>query len=279
MTYIHWRDIPILVTVCFGILICIFTNAIIPIVLTVRCAVKLCCQSYSVKFDQCILKAVKVGPKRAHALVSCIFKIIRREKKHNADKAQVILFGYIVDDFSFYQFLVLAVYICCFAFIEFWDAFLIHTSYSCNVHESNLDCFSKITGTHINCFNSTVEQQAHVVCFKFSYDIGSGLAKASIFFVLSAITSIPLVWFLLRLSGGASGNINRRCCTCFIQLCLYIISNVFYWICIFILKLPYRMEHNYLYVTAPFIIAANISTVYLCNFQKTDKEKTLPLHN
>lgn len=165
MTYIMWRDVPLWVLYCLPFFIFIFVFLIISIVWSVGCAIKLCSNSYSVKYDQCVAEVFNMfGPRRAYAIARLIFrKILKRGEKDTSDNPQTILFGYIVTDYFIYHLLALFLYISIYAFVVLWNAFLIYESYSCNVHESNLDCFSKTTGIRVNCFNTTVEQQAHVL--------------------------------------------------------------------------------------------------------------------
>ena len=272
MTYILWRDVPLWILYCSPFLIFIFAFLIISIVRIVGYAIKICSDSYGVKYDQCVDKVFNMfGPRRAHAMARFIFrKILKRGEKDTADKPQTTLFGYIVTDNFIYHFLALFLYISVYAFVVFWDAFMIYESYSCNVHEPNLDCFSKTTRIRINCYNATVEQQVHIVCFKFSYTISLGLVKAGIVLLLSSIITVTMVWFLLRLSGGKSGSVKRRSCACFIQIFLYMISIVFLWFVYFISTTHSITISNFLYFVLPLVIIGSISSVHWRDFEKQE---------
>ena len=273
MTYILWRDVPLFLLYWLPSSICIFVFLIIPVVWIVGYAIRLCCKSYSMKYDWCVGKVFNMfSPRRAHAVARFIFrKILERGEEDSADNPQTILFGYIVTDAFIYQFLGLFLYINFYAFVVFWEAFFIHDSYSCNVHESDLDCFSKRTRIRINCYNATVKQQAHVICFKFSYNFALGLGEAGIVYLLSSIIIPSMVWFLLCLSRGKSGSVKRRGCTCFIQVFLFIISIVLMWV---VSYTHFNNRSNFLYFFLLFMIVVIVNSVLWIKFEKKRQSKT-----
>ena len=84
MTYILYRDVPLFVLYLLpSSSICIFVFLIIPIVWIVRCTIKLCSKSYSMKYDQCVGKGFNMfGPRRAHAVARLsLEKYLQVEKK------------------------------------------------------------------------------------------------------------------------------------------------------------------------------------------------------
>ena len=95
MTYILYRDVPLFVLYWLPSSICIFVFLIIPIVWIVRCTIKLCSKSYSIKYDQCVGKVFNMfGPRRAHAVarLSSDRKILKSGEEDSADKSQTNLF-------------------------------------------------------------------------------------------------------------------------------------------------------------------------------------------
>ena len=182
MTYILYRDVPLFVLYLLpSSSICIFVFLIIPIVWIVRCTIKLCCKSYSMKYDQCVGKGFNMfGPRRAHAVARLSSeKYLQVEKKIVQTNLKLIFL------YCHWHF-----YLSFSGFISIYK----HLRIRCVLRVILLQCtwvkprlFSKTTRIHINSFNTTVEQQARVICFEFFYTITLGLAKAGIVLLLSSM--------------------------------------------------------------------------------------------